>query len=399
MPTLPVRARRAVLHGAGAVRQRAAEIDVETWRAAVRDRRPHLDVHAVREVVRRRGDRALGDDERQDDEPVTVDALVAGSLPELAVSASAHDAPLPEGSRTVDLDGPVHYVEHGDPDAPPVVCVHGLGGSHANWHDLAPLLAADHRVLAVDLAGHGRTPRSGRSASVRANRELLSRFLADVVGGPAALVANSMGGTISLLQAAQEPDSVRDLVLIGPAAPRVRTELPDMALARQAALFAVPGVAEKVLARRRERLGAEGLVAEQMALTTADTSRVSQEMRAVAVDLVASRAAGPDAEAAFLEAARSLVALLARPARYREVVAAVRGRALVVHGELDRLVPLSCSQALVRQRPDWRLEVLDGVGHVPQIEVPERTASLVRSWLARRPLDPSPVPVATGGAA
>lgn len=399
MLTLPARAGRAVLHGAGAVRQRAAEIDVETWRAAVRDRRPHLDVAAVREAVRRRGERALPEDERQDGEPVTVDALVVGSLPELAVSASAHDAPLPEGSRTVDLDGPLHYVEHGDPEAPPVVCVHGLGGSHANWHDLAPLLAGDHRVLAVDLAGHGRTPRAGRSASVRANRLLLSRFLTEVVGAPAALVANSMGGTISLLQAAEEPDSVRDLVIIGPAAPRVRTELPDMALARQAALFAVPGVAEKVLARRRERLGAEGLVAEQMALTTADITRVSQEMRAVAVDLVASRAAGPDAEAAFLEAARSLVALLARPARYREVVAAVRGRALVLHGELDRLVPLSCSQALVKQRPDWRLEVLDGVGHVPQIEVPERTASLVRSWLARRPVPAQHVPVPAGGAA
>ena len=379
MTPLPLRAGRAVLSGAGAVRQRAAGLELD----------------ALRSAVRRRHARTA-----QDGEPVSVDALVAGSLPELAVSALAHDAPLPAGSRTVDLDGPVHYVEHGDPDAPPIVAVHGLGGSHANWHDLAPLLARTHRVLAVDLAGHGRTPRAGRSASVRANRLLLSRFLDEVVRGPAVLVGNSMGGTIGLLQAAREPESVRDLVLVGPAAPRVRKELPDLAVARQAALLSVPGVAEKVLARRRERLGAEGLVAEQMALTTADITRVSQEMRQVAVDLVASRAAGPDAEAAFLEAARSLVALLARPSRYREVVAAVQGRALVVHGRLDRLVPLSCSQALVRQRPDWRLEVLDGVGHVPQIEVPERTAALVLSWLARRPsTSAQPVLSSAGGAA
>jgi pimeloyl-ACP methyl ester carboxylesterase len=375
---LPLRAGRAVLSGAGAVRQRAAGIELDGLRA----------------VVRRRGHRPV-----QDGEPVTVDALVAGSLPELTVSALAENAPLPPGSRTVDLDGPVHYVEHGDPGAPAVVCVHGLGGSHANWHDLAPLLTRTHRVLAVDLAGHGRTPRAGRSASVRANRLLLSRFLAEVVGEPAVLIGNSMGGTLSLLQAAEEPDTVRDLVLIGPAAPRVRRELPDLALARQAALFAVPGVAERVMARRRERLGAEGVVAQQMALTTADISRVSQEMRQVAVDLVASRANGPDAEAAFLEAARSLVALLARPARYREVVTAVPGRALVVHGALDRLVPLSCSRALVRQRPDWRLEVLDGVGHVPQIEVPQRTADVITSWLSRRPSFSQPVLTSAGGAA
>jgi pimeloyl-ACP methyl ester carboxylesterase len=294
---------------------------------------------------------------------------------------------LPPGARTVDLDGPVHYVEHVPRTpalAPPVVCVHGLGGSHANWHDLGPLLAAaGHRVLALDLSGHGRTPRAGRSASVRANRRLLHRFLEEVVGEPAVLVGNSMGGTLSVLEAAAHPERVAGLVLIGPAAPRGRAELPDRALARHVALCAVPGVAERALVRRRARLGAEGIVSEQMSLTTADVSRVSAAVRAVAVDLVASRAAGPDAEAAFLEAARSLVALLARPGLYRAKVDAVRAPVLVLHGELDRLVPVACSRALVASRPDWSLEVLDGVGHVPQIEVPERTAEIVLSWLAR----------------
>jgi pimeloyl-ACP methyl ester carboxylesterase len=61
----------------------------------------------------------------------------------------------------------------------------------------------------------------------------------------------------------------------------------------------------------------------------------------------------------------------------------VQAPVLVLHGELDRLVPVACSRALVASRPDWSLDVLDGVGHVPQIEVPERTASLVLSWLER----------------
>ena len=354
MTSLPLRARRAVLSGAS---------------SAVR-RRPV-------------------------DQPVSVEALLTASLPEIELATRRPE--LPEGSRTVDLDGPVHYVDHGG-DGPPLVAVHGLGGSHANWHDLGPLLTGHARVYALDLAGHGRTPRAGRSASVRANRELLDRFLDVVVGEPAVLVGNSMGGTLAMLQAVEHPEKVRDLVLIGPAAPRVRSEVPDLAVARQAALFAVPGVAEKVLARRLEKLGAEGWVRAQMSLTTADVSRVSAEMRHVAVELVASRAAGPDAEAAFLEAARSLVALLARGARYREMVAGVRGPALVLHGELDRLVPLSCSRAMARQRPDWRLEVLEGVGHVPQIEVPQRTAELIVGWLTRRPAADVPSP-ASGGAA
>jgi pimeloyl-ACP methyl ester carboxylesterase len=286
--------------------------------------------------------------------------------------------------RWVDLDGPVHYVEHvpaGPSAGPAVVCVHGLGGSHANWHDLGPLLAGSARVYALDLAGFGRTPRAGRSSSLPANRRLLSRFLTEVVGEPAVLVGNSMGGTLSLLQAAEEPATVRGLVLIGPAVPRVRREAPDRELARLAAIYAVPRMGERYLVRRRSRLGAEGLVSEQLAMTTSDPARVSQAARRLAVQLLEERAAGPDAEAAFLEAARSLVALLARPRRLRSCVRRVTAPTLLLTGREDRLVPLSGVQQLAATRPDWRLHVLDGVGHVPQFEVPGTTAALVRDWL------------------
>ena len=283
----------------------------------------------------------------------------------------------------VDLGGPVHHVDHGGPDGPaPLVCVHGLGGSHANWFDLAPLLARSRRVHALDLHGHGRTPRAGRSASVRANRELLDRFLDEVVGEPAVLVGNSMGATISLLEAAAAPEKVRGLVLIGPALPRLRSDRPHPALARQVALCAVPGLAPRVLARRKERLGAERYISEVLALTTADATRVSEGMRRLAVELLASRAAGPDCDAAYTEAARSIGLLVARAASYRAVIAGLRTPALVIQGELDRLVPAAGVRQLAVLQPDWPVHVLPGVGHVPQIELPDLTAALMLDWLA-----------------
>ena len=74
----------------------------------------------------------------------------------MTTSAYAPTAP----SKWVDLDGPVHYVDHGGPaGAPLAVLVHGLGGSHANWAPFAELF----RFVRVDWR-HGRT---GRDRSER----------------------------------------------------------------------------------------------------------------------------------------------------------------------------------------------------------------------------------------
>jgi len=289
--------------------------------------------------------------------------------------------------RTADLDGPVAWVDHGGPPGAPVVlAVHGLGGSHANWHDLAPLLTHDSRVLAIDLAGHGRTPRAGRSASVRANCELLGRFVEDVLGEPVVLLGNSMGAAVSILHAAAQPSHVRGLALIGPALPRPRTSVPGRALAKQVALFAVPGVAERSLARRRTRLGAEAFVQATLELTCADPSKVSPETRRLAVQLVEERTNGPDSEQAFLEAARSLAVLVTRSAAYRAILASVTVPGIVLQGRQDRLVPVSGVAQLTSLQPDWTLHLLDGVGHVPQIEAPRLTADLLLPWLSSLPL-------------
>ena len=72
----------------------------------------------------------------------------------------------PWGARgyVTDLDGPVHWIEFspGGPTKrralPPIVFVHGLGGSHLNWCLLGPQLAEGRRAVALDLHGFGLTP-------------------------------------------------------------------------------------------------------------------------------------------------------------------------------------------------------------------------------------------------
>src|SRR3954462_2715401 len=131
-------------------------------------------------------------------------------------------------SRWADLDGPVHYVDFGGPaDGPLVVCVHGLGGSHANWLPIAPPLAGPHRVLALDLGGFGLTRGGARGTSVTANTGLLHRFLTELAGEPAILLGNSMGGPDPAVEPAEPPEGVAGLAMLDPALPVYLSARPD----------------------------------------------------------------------------------------------------------------------------------------------------------------------------
>jgi len=281
---------------------------------------------------------------------------------------------------TVDLDGPVHYADFGG-SGRPIVLVHGLGGSHLNWLAVGPRLAERGRVLAPDLLGFGRTESAGRSASVGSNRRLLGRFLETVAGEPAVLVGNSMGGTIALEEASAEPSRVAALVLVSPAVP------PPLGTRIDPRVFAVFfGTSLPLLGRALMRLraarGPEVAVRDLLTLCCVDSSRIGKDIFDAHVDLARERAVrGSQARRDFLEAQRSLLWRLVRRRRFLRMVRAIQARALVVQGERDRLVRLAAVRALASARPDWRLAVLDDVGHVPQLEAPDRFLAEVNRFL------------------
>ena len=283
-------------------------------------------------------------------------------------------------SRTLDVGGPVHLAEFGG-TGPTMVLVHGLGGSHANWLAVGPGLVAHARVFAPDLPGFGRTPLAGRSAHVRASVEFLDRFLDTIGGGPAVLVGNSMGGLIAMMEAAERPEKVAGLVLAAPAQPRPRRSFVDPVVALSFGAYAFPGVGERFLRWRAAWLGPERLVRQTLRLCCADPARVPAEVVAAHISLARERERMSWAQPAFLEAARSILAVLSRSREVRAMIQRITAPTLLVQGTEDRLVPLAASRALAELRPDWRLEVFEGIGHVPQLEEPERFVATVAGWL------------------
>jgi pimeloyl-ACP methyl ester carboxylesterase len=111
--------------------------------------------------------------------------------------------------------GRIRYFVAGD--GPPLVLVHGLGGSATNWSELAPLLAAKHRLLIPDLPGHGG---SDRLAAVSGLQPYADRVAAVMEGegiASAPVVGHSLGGLVVLRLALRRPEAVSAIVLAGSA--------------------------------------------------------------------------------------------------------------------------------------------------------------------------------------
>jgi len=301
-------------------------------------------------------------------------------------------------SRWTDIDGPVHYLDFGGPaQGPMIICVHGLGGSAVNWCAIAPLLTGKYRVLAPDLAGHGLTRSAGRGTDVASNRTLLHGFVRAVSRSPVILMGNSMGGMISLLEASADPANVAGLILIDPALPFVPSR-PDPFVAALFALTATP-VIGRFLIRQRRMLPVESIVSRTLALCCADVSRLPADLVERHVEVARQRAALAGDGRDFADAARSVVetAGYVRGQAYRRGIWKITCPVLLIHGERDRLVPVTAARTAARIHPAWSVVVLPDVGHVPQLEAPRETASAISSWLqtAGKPASNAATPAAS----
>jgi pimeloyl-ACP methyl ester carboxylesterase len=128
-------------------------------------------------------------------------------------------------------------------DGPPLVLVHGLGGTIENWRALAPPLAASYRVLVPDLPGHGHSAPLPKASNVDPLAEaVLGVVDAEGIRG-GVWVGHSLGGVVALRAASLRPEAVRGVVLaaaagIGSASRGAQLTLTVLGVARPGRLIA-----------------------------------------------------------------------------------------------------------------------------------------------------------------
>ncbi|WP_052129785.1 alpha/beta fold hydrolase [Sphingomonas sp. 35-24ZXX] len=135
----------------------------------------------------------------------------------LAMAApSAVEPPWTGGGTVARAGGVISYRTIGAASAEPVVLLHKVGGWLADWRDVAPLLAARYRVIAIDLPGHGESVMLGAPPHVQTVSEsaaVVLAVLSELQIERFAVAGNSLGGVIAVQMAARWPERVRALML------------------------------------------------------------------------------------------------------------------------------------------------------------------------------------------
>jgi pimeloyl-ACP methyl ester carboxylesterase len=279
------------------------------------------------------------------------------------------------------VGGDVHLLDSAT-SGPPLMLIHDLDGCAAGWLDVAPDLACDHRVLALDLPGCGHSPVGRRRLSMTAHADLVAEVIRRETDGPVTLVGNSAGALIALLVAARHRWAAAAVVLLAPALPRRTTGSFDATFLPLLTAASVPGMLMLEPWRRSLQTPRERVEALLAACCARDSERGSPGTLSAMVEVAAARPRAQQLRG-WPGAARSLFWWLARPARFHETADRVAAPVTLVEGVEDPVLPRAATRAALERHPQWVHVPLAGVGHVPQIERPAAVIDTVRAaWPA-----------------
>lgn len=276
------------------------------------------------------------------------------------------------------------YLDAGRPGAgrPPVVLIHGLGGTNASFLPTLWDLSRNHRVIAPDLPGHGDSGKPIRRYDATFYATWLTALLDELGIEKAHLVGNSLGGRISLEMGIVQAKRVASITLLAaaPVVHRLRGLVPVVRLLRpELSLVPLPMLRSHALYAVRSLFAHPGRVPQRWFEAAADEFvRVFRE---------------PGARVAFFSSLREIY--LEEPLGrdgYWTRLRRVKAPTLMLWGDRDPLVPGRHAGAVRRALPHATSIMLRDCGHVPQYELPREVNRLIRRHLEEVEAFTSPGP-------
>jgi pimeloyl-ACP methyl ester carboxylesterase len=254
-----------------------------------------------------------------------------------------------------------------------VICLHGLGSNKASFFATVSALTPDHTVHAIDLPGFGGSSKPARAPYDAA---YFSGAVLDYMNAMglerAHLVGNSMGGRIALEVALAEPDRTQSVSLLAPA----------LAFRKRRAFVPLVRLVRPELAAIPHPMRTAQVKAQFWSLF-ARPDRLDPATADVAADEFCRTYRSRSARIAFFAALRNIYLDAPHGERgFWTRLSSLRPRSLFVWGDGDRLVPAAFSRHVAKALPSSVQVVLPECGHVPQVELAERTNALIRDHVA-----------------
>lgn len=250
--------------------------------------------------------------------------------------------------------GDLSYLEMGQADAPTLLFLHGFGADLLTWQLCLVPLAAEYRLIALDLPGHGRSAADVGEASLKFMTDWLEEAFDVLDIGEAHLVGHSMGAKIALGFALAHPERAASLGLVSPAGlgGEFHHDTLDAFLSDQSQ---AEGLARHLLGPRGENL-------------------LPSLMRSLAE--AAGDAARNDALKKLLGQAKTY-GLALSPEGFDW--SKIRVPVMVMWGDHDRLIPMPAGHRLPPRAP---IHIIQGAGHLPHMEAPGEVVRALKEFLA-----------------
>jgi pimeloyl-ACP methyl ester carboxylesterase len=255
-------------------------------------------------------------------------------------------------------------------EGPDLLLLHGLGGTKSSFFDTAAALSRRYTVHALDLPGFGGSSKPATAPYTAAYFARAVIGTMDALEIPCAhLVGNSMGGRAAIEVGLERPDRVGGIALLSPAVAFMRRDWHWLVRFARPELGMLP-----------HSLGRDRVERTFWALF-ADRDLVDPSVADIVVDEFERIYRSPGARLAFMSSARAIY--LENPRAFYPRLATLQPPALFVWASHDRLIPERFRPHVERWLPSAEHVVLEGCGHVPQVEAPKRTNGLLERFFAR----------------
>ena len=272
---------------------------------------------------------------------------------------------------------------------PDVLLIHGLGGAKSSFFDAAAALSRTYRVHALDLPGFGASSKPATAPYTARWFAETVRDTMDALGIPRAHIAgNSMGGRVAIELGLLHPDRVAGLALLAPAVAFVKRTYHPIVRALRPELGLLPHHFSR------------DKVAEHFWSLFAEPDDIDPSVADVIIDEFQRIYASAGGRIAFLSSARNIYldAPFGRNGFYGRL-SQLQAPALFVWGSHDRVIPPAFSRHVARWLPAAEQIVLEGCGHVPQVERAEQTIGLLQRFFGQVDALAPPWPVGSQEAA